>query len=270
MSILGFSLVGIPALVIAIVALMMILKIKFLGIAPGLNGMLGKFAIIVAILALVVSFSGAYAYGSGLIGGVHTASLDKETSPGITGLTCVFNSAPSALSATYTTDTAVSGVSFVADPASLNHYKAYVLYNNGTRSINGSVVCTRTGDINQAVAVPCYAKASSFRSETSTTDSNTYYWVATSASASKVAGFPWQQTIYLNSGAVATTASDREMTQLLFTGGASAQVTQTLGFYLTLPGDTPFSYLNNQSSGDVQIFCNGAQVADLTITKVSA
>jgi hypothetical protein len=250
---------------------MMILKIKFLGIAPALNAALGKFAIIVAILLLVVSFSGAYAYGSGLFGGVklQTGSLEPVQA-GLTGLSCVFNSAPSGLTSTYTTDTAVSGMSFVADPASLNHYKAYVLHNNGTRVINGTIVCTRTGDINQAVAVECYAKASSFRSETSTTDSNTYYWVATSASASKVTGFPWAQTIYLNSGAVATTASDREKTNLLFTGAGSAQVAQTLGFHITLPGATPFSYLDNQSSGDVQIFCNGAEVADLTIVKVSA
>ena len=98
--------------------------------------------------------------------------------------------------------------------------------------------------------------------------------VATTASASKIAGFPWQQTIYLSdSGSTtvgATTASDREMTNLVFAGGSAPDATQSLGFLITLPGATPFSYLNNQSQGDVQIFCNGAQVADLTITKVSA
>jgi hypothetical protein len=269
MEIFGFAIAGLLALVIAVIGVLMITKARFFGIGPMLNGIFGKLSVIVAILLLVVSIGGAIAYVGTLSGGkiLQTGSLEPETQPGLTGLSCVFNSAPTEAD---NVPTAGIGITFVADPQKLNSYKAYVLHNNGTRSINGTVVCTRTGDINQAVAVSCYAKASSFRSETSTTDSNTYYWVATSASASKVAGFPWAQTIYLNSGAVATTSSDKEKTNLLFTGAGSAQVAQTLGFYVTLPGATPFSYLNNQTQGSVKIYCNDAEVADLTLVKVSA
>lgn len=171
--------------------------------------------------------------------------------------------------ATYS-QTAGTNVTFRADPNDLSHLYADVKYESGTASLNGTLSCTRSGDIEKALSTECYVKSGTFRNELSTTDSNTYYILATSNKASKVAGVPWAQTAYLSDGSVATTASDQELTQLVFTGGSSAQAKEALGFYMTLPGATVFGYLNNQTSNDVGIICGGSQVARLTVTHTAA
>lgn len=280
MEILGFAITGLLALIFTIVGVLLFTKINLFGLGPMIRSIgLGKYGKILGIVLVVFSIGGAIAYVSSMnVGGIFkSASLTQDelaSTSAITGLSCVFNSAPSSLSGTYTTDTAISGAYFDDDPNDLSHYNAYVLHNNGTRSLNGSITCTREGDVEQAGRMTCFVKADSFRSETSTTDSNTYYILATSASASKVTGFPWAQTAYLNDGSVATTASDREKTEVVFTGGSTAEAQEDLGYYVTLPGATAWSYLNNLTSNDVSFYCNwGAgdqKVARITVTKVSA
>jgi hypothetical protein len=276
MEIFGFAIAGLLALILAIVGVLMLTKINLFGLGPTVRSVGGKrFAVIIGIVLLVVSIGGAITYVKNLnvgnllqTGSLTTKELEAGTA-GITGLSCVFatptNVAP---------EVAVPGIKFRADPDDLSHYYADVQHVNGTASINGTLSCRRTGDVNLAGVAQCYAKADSFRSETSTSDANVYYIVATTASASKVAGMPWRQTIYLNDGAVATTASEAEETDLVFVGGSGAESQEDLGYYLTLPGATAWSYLNNQTSNDVHIYCNfGAgdeQVARLTITKVTS
>jgi hypothetical protein len=284
MEILGLAIRGFLALALTVIGILMVSKLSFFGLGPAVRSVGGKkFGMIIGIILIIVSVGATVTYvksapwkgaGSNLLGSASLTDEEAVMSAGITGLSCVFNSAPSGLTTTYTADSAASGAYFVADPDSLSHYDAYVLHDNGTRVINGTVSCTRQGDVEKAGRMECYIKGDAFKSETSTTDSNTYYILATSASASKVAGFPWAQTAYINDGSVATTASDREKTNVVFTGGASAQAVETVGYSLTLPGATPWSYLNNLTSNDVHIFCNygsgDQEVAKITVTKVSA
>lgn len=275
MNILGFSIAGLLALVLLVVGLAMVTKWKLFGIGVMLRSAVGKkIAVILGIALIVISVGGAITYvkgfnlGSGNLLG--TASLGEDELPStsaITSLACVF--------AVPTEHQPLDNLSFRADPSNLAHYYVDAKYDvDGDSSFNGTLSCKREGDIEKAGKAVCYAMADSFRSETSTSDSNTYYIVDTSASASKVTGFPWAQVIYLNDGAIATTSSDREKTDLVFTGGSSAESQEDLGYYITLPGNTIFGYLNNQTSNDINIYCNwGAgdqEVAKFTITKTTA
>jgi hypothetical protein len=159
-----------------------------------------------------------------------------------------------------------------ADQTNIQRYYADVPSNAGADSINGTLLCKSTRpNIRDGVYSDCYIKAGSFRNEVSTTDSNTYYILATSAAPSKVPGFPWQQTAYIaDSGTTntpATTSSAKERTDLIF---AQDETLQYLGFHLTLPGATTFGYLNNQTSIPVEIVCDGATQGTLVVTKVAA
>jgi hypothetical protein len=211
---------------------------------------------------------GGLAYGwnqiSGLTAGIGTATT-IGTTPTTSQLTnCRFQYASASK------DAGVAGAVATVDTSDLSHYYYYTKATNGSVSLNGTISCDRTGDIDKAYATNCWIVSDSFRSESSTTDSNTYYTIATSSTKSKVPGFPWAQTAYLQSGAVATTASDQEVTQIVFTGGSGAIATQQLGYYFTLPGQTAFNYLNNQTSKDVNIYCDGNQkVGRITIQKIA-
>lgn len=275
MEILGIAITGLLAFVLAFVAILKVTKLNLFGLGPAVRSMVpGKFGVILAILILFVAIGPAISFVKDKAAGLGTGSIIGEeqpnTLPGITGLTCVFNSAPSGVTGTYLTDTAASGLYTDDDPNDLSHYTVYVLHNNGTRTINGTVSCTRTGDINSAASAKCWAVADTFRSQTSTTDSNTYTWVLTNAVKSKISGVPWQQDIHLNDGSAGSASTDAEETYLAFNGGSSAEQQEDLGYFFTLPGATPWSYLNNQSAGDVKIYCDGAQVARITVQKVSA
>jgi len=192
-----------------------------------------------------------------------TASLSSDdVSSGFAGeISCSFASAPTEVDTT-------TNITFRADPNDVNHYYADVKYDSGAASINGTLYCQDSrDDLSKGVKHDCFIKADSFRNEVSTTDSNTYYILATSASASKVSGFPWAQTAYLNDGSVATTSSPKERVDLVF---AQDESQEDLGYYLTLPGTTVFGYLNNQTSNDVSFICDGKEVGVLTITKTTA
>ena len=272
----------IPASIAGIVGLLLILSfvIKPLkSFRMAVTGWAGKYATLIAIAFVVIllAFAGRSAWlgdkwasvaGGTLATGSILGDKNVVSASALTDLECKF-ATPNLVGALVT-----NGVSFTADPNDLSHYNVYVIHNNGTNSINGTLSCVRQGDIELSARSTCYVKAESFKSETSTSDANVYYILATTSKKSEVAGFPWAQTAYLKDGAIATTSSDQEKTDLVFTGGASAEAQEDLGYYITFVGQTAFNYLNNQTSNDVNIFCdvNGVdkKVATLTITKVSA
>jgi hypothetical protein len=220
--------------------------------------------VIVAVVGLML---GGIAGISGIVSsaGVSTASLTGNS---------VSGAQLPVLEAQMNTPTVAAlggGVTFRSDPNSVDHQYADVLYTNGTASINGTIKLTRqSSDITPDLSYTCYAKADSFRSQTSTTDSNTYYIVATSATKSLVSGVPWQQTIYLadkgTTNSAAATTDAKEQTSFDLAQGKSSGY---LGYYVTLPGATVFGYLDNQTSNDVRFYCGNQQVGDLTITKVA-
>lgn len=224
-----------------------------------------------AVIAVVIGLAlgGAGFVWGGATGLFHSATTASQvnTQNGVIAtslLNCQMN--------TPTEETTASNITFRSDPNDLTHQYADVKYTNGAYSINGSLFCTDTrSDIRQGAAHDCHVEAQSFRSETSTTDSNTYYIVATSTTASQVPGYAWQQNVNLkdegttNSGAVTT--DPKEKASLVF---AQDEATQYLGYNVTLPGATVFGYLNNQTSKDVKFVCDGKTVGTLTITKTTA
>lgn len=216
---------------------------------------------------------GGLAYGSGLLASssiTTAAGIDNDMDEGEISAGAVNIGDCEFLQATEVAP-ASTNITLRADTSKLNHYYVDVKEDSGAGSVNATLSCPRiTDNIRLGQSSVCYAKADSFRSETSTTDSNTYYIVATSSSASKIAGFPWSQTIYLKSGAVATTSDVKEKTELIWAQDAARQ---TLGVYATLPGATAFGYMNNQTSKDINIYCESQGsdkiVGTLTVTKVA-
>jgi len=150
------------------------------------------------------------------------------------------------------------------------HYTVFIQNetSSGDRSINGTLDCdSERADIRQGVSASCHIESDSFKSFTSTTDSNTYYISATDTTQSEVDGHTWRQTAYIQDNAVATTSSDQEETKLVF---AQDEASQDLGFYVTLPGDTVLNYLRaDQDPQDIRIVCDGETQGTITVVKQS-
>lgn len=264
---LGLS-VGIGALFIAIGVLLFVSKKAkaWVKAVPLVNKLP---VIIVAVALLVIGFSagGVSWYQSTLQGATASVTGVPQTQAGITAtsLSCKFVDDVKA------TSSAVAGnLTTALDVNDASHYTMYLknATGNGAGSFFGNLTCSRTGDVDKAVAITCYAIGDTFRNEVSTTDTNAYNIVATTNAKSSVAGVPWKQTIYLQSGNGATTSSDREDTQFSF---ASATASQKLGFYFTIAGDTAYNYLNSYgATPSVTIYCNNKVVGRVTISKVGA
>lgn len=198
-----------------------------------------------------------------------SASLvqDEQVSPTV-GQAVLQNCEITAITAT--TAAATGNITFRSDPNDNAHY--YIDLKNSTTSaggasINGTILCSReTNNIRDGQYVNCYVKSSTFKNADSTTDSNTYYTLATSNAKSFVPGFPWRQTAYLNDGAIATTSSSVEQTKYTF---AQDTTSRTLGFYFTLASSTNLGYLTDQSSVDVDIYCGNDKTAYFTVTKLT-
>ena len=228
---------------------------------------LGKYAMIFAIALIVVGIiAGGFTYAKSLpsklkTGGLEIVEEEPESITPISSLVCIWNANPV---------NATANVSFRTDPNDLSHLYADVGTVSGAATFSGNMSCDRSGDVEKAGSSVCYADAESFRNEVTTTDSNTYYIVDTSSKASKVSGHAWAQKIYLKDGSTAGTGDDQEKTQMVFSGGSSAQVNEKLGLYVALPGTTVWGYLNNQTSRDVAFYCGGEKVGRITITKLAS
>lgn len=165
--------------------------------------------------------------------------------------------------------------SFQDDPADRSHYSVSIkndtggtpeIYDDG---INGTLTCSRPAShVGEDGAIGCWVVGEEFRSEISTTDSNTYNVLATSTTKSLIPGVNWATTSYLSDNAVATTASSQEKTILTF---AEAEGEEVLGYYLTLAGGTDLERINEQTSLDMKIMCdedNPVEVFTITFTKI--
>lgn len=274
-SFLGIAISGLIAFIFLLVGLIGLVGKK--GVGNSVRGYLGMipignpklWAALFIVFGIVFGGIGYATTGfSSLVSKTGTASLVGDNSNNLVSaadIDCTYNFLNSS------TLGGNSNITFRTDPNNLKLRYADVKESGGAYSINGVLSCDRkTDNIREGQQVTCEIKGQSFRSETSTTDSNTYYITATSTSASKISGYPWAQTAYLaDSGtgaAPATSSSDQEVTKLVF---AQDEVNQKIGFLFTLPGNTPWSYLNNQSSRNVDIDCGGKTVGTVVVTKVS-
>lgn len=272
-SFLGMAISGLVAFIFLLVGVIGLVGKKSLG--GSVRSVLGMIPIgnpkLWAAILLIFGFAfGGLTYGlsagQSLFSGVGLGTASGLTGSDVKGVSaatvdCTF----SGVSAT--TAAGVANISIRSDPNNLKVKYADVKESGGSYSIAGNLSCNRiTNDIRQGQQVGCQIVGDTFRSETSTTDSNTYYIVATSTSASKIKGLSWAQTAYLQDNAGASTTSDQEITKLTF---AQDEVNQKLGFLFTLPGNTPFGYLNNQSSNNVVISCGDQTVGTIVVTKVA-
>jgi hypothetical protein len=270
----------IPAWIWALVLVFGVLGLFFRNSISNAMGMIGrplglKITTTLVILSLLAIFAG----GFGVVTGYYTQFTSGGTIASITGaeqpavtqpsmLTCQFVSAPTAYN--YTAGCA-SATTFRSDPTKLNNYYVDVPFMCGTDYLNGTLLCMdNRADVSKGVSHTCYAKADAYRSQTSTTDANTYFIVATGTTASQVSGLTWAQNIYLadssGTATVATIASAKEKTPIMF---AQDEVQNYLGFAMNLTGSTNFGYLNNQSTNQVHFICDGQEVSTLTITKLA-
>lgn len=209
------------------------------------------------VFLIVGLLFGGIAYGGDLFNNLGTATISgPSTQPGVTAQAEIGACTLSTLS---TAGAGGTGISTRTDPSNLQHYYIDVPTSNSSASLNGTLSCPLLDDsVSTARSTKCYITSSSFRSQVSTTDSNTYYIIATTASSSKVNGYPWAQTAYLNDGSVATTSSNQEATTVAFAEGTAIRL---VGYYFTLPG-TAFATLNNQTQNDISLYCGAGLGAD--------
>ena len=271
MEVLGWAITGLTALILGLVGLLGLTGWTPVGKtirAFGKSTLRGFAFIVFAALLILGIAGGGIGFGTasvkGLFGGISAGAITGDEGEAgaapSADVSCRFNTISKALIG--------ENLTFRSDPADLSHYYVDVKYDSGEASFNGTLTCdSARQNIRLGAKSECYAKADSFKNQQSTTDSNTYFIVATSTSASRVPGFTWAQTVYLNNGAIATTSSDQEKTSLVY---AQDDVSQPLGFYVTLPGQTVFNYLLNQTAYDVNIICDAKQTAKLTIARTAS
>jgi hypothetical protein len=266
-------LVGIPAFFLLLVGVLAIMGKGVLGgyartitgIIPFGGYKLWSAVFIIAGLALG-GIAGAGALYSNIAGSVSTASV-------VSGTTSA-SQVPGVLDTCYlSTISAVgvgSNITFQADTQNLAREVVNVKSDAGAGySINGTLNCKLppNTDLSVGRSVDCYVTSDSFRNQVNPqTDSNTYYILATSSTKSKVPGYPWAQTAYLNDNAVASTASDSERTSLTFVRDDQQQA---LGYYFTLPGTTAFLTLQNNTQNNVRVNCGGKDVYTFAINKLA-
>ena len=267
---------GIPAFIILLIGVFALIgKGTLGGLSKGILGAIPignikLWSVIFIALGLVGgAFAGAgmtYDYVVGAIGG-STASFSSDATNQDAQLSCVISKVSA------TTAVGITNVTAVGNTNDLNHY--YVTVSNatgaGSYSINGTLDCdSGRADIRQGAVSNCYIKSDSFKSYTSTTDSNTYYIIAQTTGVSEVQGMSWKQTAYLkDSGTTnveADTADSQETIKLVF---AQDEAQQYLGFNFALPGDTVLNYLTDSQDAtvDVEIVCDGVTQGILTIDK---
>lgn len=269
----------IPGIVSGIGLLLVVIGLLFKkGRIANLLGMVGKpvgFKVQMTLLILGVVFllAGGFGYWSGIVTGFEPAVITGIT-PGIemvpllgAQLTCTM--------ATFgaVEDELFANSTFRTDPANNQHY--YFDAQNSTvapavygQSYNGTLSCRRPAShVGEDGAVDCWAVADTFRSETSTTDSNTYSLVALSTELSKIPGQTYAQTIYLADNALATSSSDKEITTLTF---AESEAVEVLGWEFQLAGETNLNYLKENSALNVDFFCgeDKAKVFTITVMKI--
>jgi hypothetical protein len=232
----------------------------------------------VSVIAVVIGlgiFLGGFAVIGGWWSGLTAGNLQLASiteTPAQTQALDLVNCQINTIGAT--TGAVAGNIYFRADPNDNTHYYIDLtnVTNSGAGSINGTVVCDRTGDVDKSASGVCTFESGTYTNKQSSTDPALYRMVSLAAGASQVSGVPagFKQVAYLNDGAIATTSSKQEKTTLTFTGGSSAQAQETLGFYFTLPGATNVNYLNVQDSVNNKVVCEGKQVAWFTVTKIGA
>jgi len=276
MQILGLAISGLVAFSFLLIGLIGLFAKGSIG--QSVRGMLGHYSKLILIALVIIGLmAGGFAYGSGavkgLFGSVATASAINEGSSSSSDVQledCYWASYGGSTQAliensTFRIDANDRSLLYAdVQNESVVGLKTAHLSN----AINGTIVCSRTGDIDKAGQTTCTAKAQTYKSLTSTTDSNTYSIVALNVQNSVIPGYSYQQSIYLNDGSIATTSSNPERTTWVFTGGASAQAQDTLGVYATLPGATTFNYLTQQTSKDIVFECGGQKVGTIRVTSV--
>jgi len=271
-SILGWAITGLTALILFLVGLLGLTGWTSIGkmIRGFGKSTLRGFAVFVFAIFLILGIAGGgVMFGftgiKGLFGVATTASVFQEE-PVVTGIEAL-DCQVSAVGLTIASAGA-TGTSVRTDVTNLKNYYVDMPQTNftATNIIYPNITCNRGGNIRQGVSTTCLAKCGSFKSLTSTTDSNTYYICGTATTRSVVPGYTWQQSVYLADNAIATTSSTKEKIQFVF---AQDEATQALNIAITPPGATVGGYLTNNTAIPVIIECDGQEVSRITINKVA-
>lgn len=230
-------------------------------------------AVILIIAGLMIGALGGYGMIWQSVKGAQIGSAtfaDQDIPQTTQKVTCQF----SVINGTGAASNAAANVTYTADKSDPSHY--YVYLNNGTNmgsaSIQGTLLCTRDGNVEVAYSDTCHFKAGTYTNSDSATDSNLYYMVNLASGASLVSGIPagFKQVAYLNDGAIATTSSNQEEASIVWTGGSSAQKQETIGFLFTLPSSTNVGYAEDKLSIENVIVCdNAGTIATVTVQKIS-
>jgi hypothetical protein len=264
---------GIPALIIMLLGISALIKWPK-SIGGAVRGMLSGipphnaslWAIALIVIGVLGGASAGWGIASAYITGA-TASIGGAVTPGSSNLVSAADITCEYANMAATTATTIGNSTIRTDPN--NRQRVYIdaqnSTNGGAASFNGTLTCSRSGNINDGASVDCYIVGADFRNQVSTTDSNTYNILLLSSSKSKVAGRSWASTAYLSDGSVATTSSTSELLTLAY---ARDTAVKTVGFYFTLPGDTTYNYLNEYSTNDVKLVCNGATKFTWTVSKI--
>lgn len=216
----------------------------------------GKFVGGAQVLSIILIAIGIIAGGFVYAQGLWSTSTASVISPSgeVAGV-----SALSLAKCDYSSGTGVTGNQTVrADPNSNN--KVYLDIARSASGFGGASVtnalyanvtftCTREGAVDKAGSVLVVVKGDEFRSETSTTDSALYNILTTSSNPSSVWTGKYRQTVYAESGGVATSSDTQEYVYLTFAEGVKQA---TLGIFGTID-DTSFGNLNNYTIKDITI-----------------
>jgi len=227
---------------------------------------------VVGILAGGIGWivSTAQDLAGGLTGGTASIIGQRTTAVQKSSLSCRF--VDSVAGETEASTANSTDATYSEDSYDEAHYTAYLENRTDTSMATGVILanltCDRDGNYDMEEAFDCWVESDSFRSDVSTSDTNTYYIIETTNKDSYVDGFPHRQTAQINDNAGATSSSSTERKMIVFADGDAEQ---KIGIRFTLPGATVFNYLASDKLGgttpSVRIFCDGQQKGYITIVK---
>lgn len=253
-----------------IVALSLIFKHRLGSMIGGIGRPLGinKFWTLL-ILGVILFMAGGWTWISTSIPAFDVATITgAQEGVAMSNLDCKFVDAVSGATAVSTGNTSIS--SYSADSYDEAHYTAYL--SNGTNMgvgyLVGNLTCERSGNYDREEAFDCWVECDTYRSDTSTTDTNTYTICETTNKVSYVDGLDDRQTAYIEDNAGAETTSSVERKKIVFADGDAEQ---KIGFQFKLSGNTNFNYLLADTEGgtapSVRVFCENKQQGYVTIVK---
>lgn len=174
---------------------------------------------------------------------------------------CIYSSASTQLLAS-------ENISVVQDPNTVNTVFFYAEESlaTGEDDIWINFTCFRAGDIYEDTSVKVTAEGDTFRSEISTTDISEYRIIETSARPSAVFSGEYEQKIYLDESAEATTSDSKEKLDVTYSEGEKSR---DVCIFTTIDR-TSFAKLSNYTTKYITLRSdgNGKEVGYIGISKL--